>query len=113
MGSRNQSLPIERHRPPFGAAKDRAGHLERGARWRLARNDELARHLDPLLGLAEERVDAVDHLGRYPRPAVFEPIPGLAIRRQLCRRDKKLALEPEDDVAEVTEPGRQDAVLLL
>ena len=46
MGSGNQSLRTERDRPSLGPPDDRPGELERGARRRLAGDDELGRHRD-------------------------------------------------------------------
>src|SRR3954466_15869414 len=111
MGSRDQSVTLERDGAPLRAAKDRPRELERGTRRGLARDDELARHLDPALRLREKSIEAVDHLARDSRRAVEEPVPGVLVRRQLRCRDEQLALQPEDDRAEVGE-ARRNAVAL-
>jgi hypothetical protein len=57
VGSREQSLALERDGPTLGAPEDRARQLERGAGPGLARDHELAGHHDPALEALEEPVN--------------------------------------------------------
>ena len=100
-------------RPALGAADDRAGDLEGGAQARLAGDDELARQLDGGLGLAQQRVQAVDHLAGHAGRAVLLAVAMVGVGRQLGADGEQLALEPQDHLAEPAEVRRQGPVLGL
>ena len=57
--------------------------------------------------VAQEGLDAVDHLRRDSRGPVDEPIPRVRVRRQLRAGHEQLALKAEDHRRQVAESGRQ------
>ena len=74
----------------------------------LARDDELASASSMWrLGLAEHRLEALDHRRDDARHAVLVAIPRVRRGRQLGGRDEQLALEPEDDRGQLAEPDGQ------
>ena len=113
MGSGQQSLALERDGPALGAPQDRARQLERGAGPGLARDHEFAGHHDPTLEVLEQHGRSGDHLGRDAGAAVFEPSPGIGRRGQLGPDDEQLALDPQDDRADLGQRRVQHAVLVL
>src|SRR4051794_29212929 len=104
---------IQRDRPALGSTDDRPSLLDRGARPRFAWDDELMRHLDVGFEVAQERVEARDHLGRYARAAVLEPVPRVRIRGELRAGDEQLALQPEDQLTHPGQAGRDRVELTL
>ena len=103
----------QRDGPPLGAPGDGPGQLERGGQPALARDHELLRELDRAFRRAQHLVEAVDHLARDARDAVLLLRASVGVGRELRADREQLALEPQQQLAEAADVGRQDAVLRL
>jgi hypothetical protein len=111
--STEQSLGLEGDCAALCPTDDRAGKLEGSARPRLARDDELAGHLDPLLEVDDEGRQRLDHRRRDAGLAILEPIDRGGCRCQLGADHEQLTLEAEDQLGDRCESWAERAVLAL
>ena len=107
VGAGDEALALERDGAPLRPAQDRTRELQGRARWRLAGHDELPRHVEVPFELHEVALHVGDHRLGDARPAVFEPVPRIRVRRQLGPDHEEFALDTQDQLGEASEPGRE------
>ena len=90
-----QPLIVEgqRNRPALGPPQDGPGQLEGGRQPGLARDDELARELDPAPRRRAAARPCLDHRARHAGDVVAGAVPRLGVRRQLRTHHEQLALD--------------------